>query len=88
MMATSWAMSGNYSKQIQEIELAINQGASGWIVNMEYGDALIHSGKCEEGLWHLNQAKRIRGMHPYIIYDKMYALLYLNRFSISIITGW
>lgn len=85
MMATSWAMSGNYSKQIQEIELAINQGASGWIVNMEYGDALIHSGKCEEGLWHLNQAKRIRGMHPYIIYDKMYALLFLNRFSISII---
>jgi len=84
LMSTSWGLSGRDDKALEEEEQVINQGERSWFLNLHFGNTLVHCGKCDEGIKYLNLAKKIRGMHPTISFDKLFALLNLSRFNISI----
>lgn len=60
-VSTSFGMEGKYSEALAEVEKAIEEGASGWMVDFYYGRALNSHARYDEALNHLLRAQRRRG---------------------------
>lgn len=85
MMATSWGMSGNDVKALDEMEVAIKEGARGWWVELNYGIALSKVGRCREALEHINSARREKGFHPGICEHTVVVKGILGEFSTRLV---
>lgn len=60
MLATSFHMSGDHQKALQEIELAKEEGANGWLFDFYYGRALQANGDYQSAVNFLEKANQGR----------------------------
>lgn len=61
LLATSWTMSGDHDKGLDQLVIAEKEGAKGRLFDFYYGRALYSVGLYEMGLSFLNQSYLVRG---------------------------
>jgi tetratricopeptide (TPR) repeat protein len=66
-MSTSWGMSGDYVKALEEIETAIKEGAKRWTVDFYYGRTLVSLGQYGKAIFYLKKAYSQNSYQPEIL---------------------
>jgi len=81
-MSTSWGMSKDYQKALEQVEAAIQEGAKGWITDFYYGRTLVSVGQYEKAVFYLEKAYRNKPYRPEILkfYEDAY---YMQGFFIK-----
>lgn len=66
-MSTSWGMSGNYLKALEQIELAVREGARRWIVDYYRGRTLVSLARYEKATFYLEKAYHANPYRPEVL---------------------
>jgi tetratricopeptide (TPR) repeat protein len=75
-MSTSYGMTKDYQKALEEVEIAIKMGAKGWPIDFYYGRALVSTGDYEKAVIYLKRAYDLNPNLPQILeyYQEAYYL--------------
>lgn len=66
-MSTSWGMSGDHPKALEEIETAIKEGAKRWTVDFYHGRTLVSLGQYGKAIFYLKKAYSENPYRPEIL---------------------
>jgi|GEM_PF-4820977 tetratricopeptide (TPR) repeat protein len=83
MIATSWFMSAEPTKALDEILILVEAGYDHWWVDLNYAMALLLTGEPNESMIYLERAKQKRGWHPSISEYLIDARCFLGKFTIK-----
>ncbi len=83
LLSTSYGMSGNHAEAVRQMEMAIQQGAKGWLVDDYLGRSLLHLGKYEQAAFYLEKAYSVRGNSPQLLGDLQDVHYRLGEFATS-----
>ena len=82
-MATSWLMSGEANKAVEEMKKVVNLGYKNYAVDFYYGRSLHAAGNYEEAEQYLESARAMRKWRPELLHILMVNYFYQAKFFIA-----
>jgi tetratricopeptide (TPR) repeat protein len=83
LLSTSFGMSGRNAESLEQMQIAIQEGAKGWVVDHYLGRSLLHIGQYDQAVVSLQRAYSVRGNSPQLLCDLQDVYYRLGRFASS-----